>query len=112
MSLITGGRLSTRVGGEGEQYYLSEKVVKFPGCAWKHRNQGYMVKQMQQNKSETEFYIVACVRLHSEDERQWRSEGGGGGESRAQSQRLKEFIGRSSKDSKVSGRVEYLAGDW
>lgn len=55
--------------------------------------------------------IVACVRLHKADETQCRLEvGGGEGETGAPSQRLKKFIGRSSKDSRVSGRLAYLAG--
>lgn len=58
-----------------------------------------------------DWTLVAYVRLHKADEIQGRSEGGGGaGETWAEAQRLKEFIGRSSKDSRVSGRLEYLAG--
>lgn len=36
--------------------------------------------------------------------------GGGGGEIWVQFQRLKEFIGRLLKDSRVFGRFEYLVG--
>lgn len=42
-----------------------------PGCAWKHRNEGYVVKQMQQNESETE-----AQQLVSDCTRQMRYWGG------------------------------------
>lgn len=58
-----------------------------------------------------DWTIVACVRLHSADKTQWKSEGGGGGKTWAQFQRMKVFIGRSSKDNREFGRLAYLAGD-
>lgn len=52
MSWKTGGRL--RSGDRKIKLnYLSGTGVKIQGCVWKHRNQGYIVKQTQQNESET-----------------------------------------------------------
>lgn len=52
MSRITGDRLRSGV-RKIKLNYLSGTGVKLPGCTWKHKNQGYTVKQMQQNETET-----------------------------------------------------------
>lgn len=86
------------------------KEDKLSGWAWKQKL--WLCGKRGAAKWKWDWAIVACVRSLSAVETQWRSEGGGGGRgTEAQSQRLGEFIGRSSNNSRVSGRLAYLAGD-